>query len=824
MSFDLARSPLTASAIVAMLALAATVGFEGIFGGWSFIAAVLIGVVGATVLSVVTRALGLLLAESFAASLLGFVVLGGVAAGGAPTPGAYAAFFDGLVNGWARLLSSIPPAALSAEFRVVPYTVGWVATMVGCAMLRSDRRAFLAILGPIGGLVAATMLTVENRTVALGQGAVLAAGGLILGFVDHRRRHPSGVSDDHDAGGTGGGGWEDGSGDSDIAWWATATARNVGALTMASVVAASAVLVGPQLPFVDANERFDLRQFQTPPFDPLRSPTPLTQVKVGLQDANADRVVLTVSSDDSVGRLTLAVLDDYNNSFWTVADEVDAPAEFRPVDNVLPSPSDGTIAGWDRVDATIEIVDLDRLGGGEFDPPWLPMPGWPVSVTSDDRLDLRFNEGTGTVALAPDGPSSGLVYDVVAAVPPSDEDPRLADADVTLRAADDLAVPQLTSFAADTLEGADVGFEQIDAIRSRLVDRGAYDSRPASAAGRPGHSLGRLAEFVDDPERLAAFEEQYAATAASIARSEGLPARVAVGFAITADEFEERATDAEVDGAGRPVVPVFANDIVAWVEVRFDGIGWVPFDVTPPRDRAPEDAPTGQTQNEVAVPEPPPEPPPPVLPPDLDLAADLEDEDEEEIDEPEDDDVAVGAGAWRFIVAGAAATPFVLVLVAVLAILLLKRRRTARRRHATTPALRVAGAWHEVMDRMTERGAHAPSMATNRERAHGLADAEVVDADQAQVLVALADDVDRGTFHPRPADHDAALRAWERSDQLLASLDGQLSSVARLRRRLDPRPLLAPDPIRSTRDDERVDASAQSAATPDGAPEEVGAQ
>ena len=53
-------------------------------------------------------------------------------------------------------------------------------------------------------------------------------------------------------------------------------------------------------------------------------------------------------------------------------------------------------------------------------------------------------------------------------------------------------------------------------IRRHLVDTGAYDSRADSRTALPGHHLGRLAEFVNDTERIVGFEEQYAATAALI--------------------------------------------------------------------------------------------------------------------------------------------------------------------------------------------------------------------------------------------------------------------------------------------------------------------
>src|SRR5690606_8481760 len=103
--------------------------------------------------------------------------------------------------------------------------------------------------------------------------------------------------------------------------------------------------------------------------------------------------------------------------------------------------------------------------------------------------------------------------------------------------------------------------EQVEAIRSRLVDTGAYDSRADSPTARPGHYLGRLAEFVDDPERIVGFEEQYAATAALLARSEGLPTRIVVGFRVPDDELAER-TKTGPDGA---TVTYLADDINAWI-------------------------------------------------------------------------------------------------------------------------------------------------------------------------------------------------------------------------------------------------------------------
>lgn len=802
MSARLNPPPAVPTAIVAVLAVVSALGFRGVFPDWSFVPAAVIGALGAALVSYVCRTFRAPVAESVLVSLVAFAVLGAFAAEGVPTPGAYQTFASGLINGWARVLSSVPPAALLAEYRVLPYTVGWLAALVGSELLRADRSAGWPVIGPVAGLGLTTLISVEHRRVALLQGAALVGGALVLGFLQQLRRDAAtelSTDELHTA---------DDPVAAPPAWHERPVLRAGAALALAAAISVVAGVVGPHMPNADANERFDLRRFQTPPFDPLNEPTPLGQVKTGLQEANADKVVLRATASEAVDRVTLAVLDNYTGEFWQVADETPgAPAEFRPVDTIFPAPANGTLAGWERLEATIEIDQLDQLAGGEFDPVWLPVPGWPVSLASDEQLDVRFNADTGTLALAPDGPYEGLTYDVVAAVPPPIEETNLADASVTLREPYELAVPQLRGFAGDVLEGADVGWEQVEAIRRRLVDTGAYDSRADSRTALPGHHLGRLAEFVNDPERIVGFEEQYAATAALIARSAGLPTRVVVGFRVPDDELAERT---RTDGVQRTVT-FLADDINAWIEVRFDGVGWLPFDVTPPRDRVPEDAPVGRTEREVAVPNPPPDPPPPALPPDLDMENQLD----EEVEEEDDDEPSGGGFPVRAVLIGAAAsTPLLLLIGGMLAVVLLKRRRTARRRHAPTPSRQVAGAWYELMDRLAEQGAAPPRAATRREVATGLHEAAVVSDDEADELVALADDVDRAAFHPEPPDPELAERAWHRTDAVATAVLARRPTWRRALQRVDPRPLLHRDPLAEVDPEDGPDTAPEPALVP----------
>jgi 8-oxo-dGTP pyrophosphatase MutT (NUDIX family) len=71
-------------------------------------------------------------------------------------------------------------------------------------------------------------------------------------------------------------------------------------------------------------------------------------------------------------------------------------------------------------------------------------------------------------------------------------------------------------------------------------------------------------------------EEQYASAFALMARSLGYPARVVMGFAPEVP-----------DGGG--TVTVTGDDVTAWVEVAFDGVGWVPFAPTPDETDIPQD-------------------------------------------------------------------------------------------------------------------------------------------------------------------------------------------------------------------------------------------
>jgi len=758
--------------IVIVLSVISAMGFRGVFPDWTFASAALIGAFGAAGIMLLTKWARLVTGEALLLSFIGFVFLGAIAVGGIPTPDSFRTFFDGLIKGWAQVLSSTPPADLTPQFRVLPYTIAWGGSMLGTELARSTRIPAIPSLGPILALAVSLLVTIEDHTVALFQGAAMVVGAVLMGAVQLRLMSAGETDAVH-----------------------VGSSHRSRGLTVAGIglvlIAAAAPALGPHMPLANANQRFNLRRYQSSQFDPLLEPSPLAQIKASLQNETAGKVVFSATSRDGIqiARWPIAVGRTYDGVTWAVANENrDAAGEFRPVDSIFPKPSVDTLDRWTTVTSEIVIVDYSNLAAGRIKNVWLPSPGWPEKLTSDQPLDIRFNRITGTMALPPNGPATGLAYTVTAAIPPEGtavevRDARLADG---TGATGDQLSPAMRSYSADILEGKDVGWSQVEAIQAKLQD-GFYDAQRGNPESRSGHSSFRLNDFVHNPERIVGFEEQYAATAALIARANGIPARVVVGYRIPDDELAGRWAGGRID--------VFAGDMSAWIEVDFDGFGWLPFDVTPPRNRNPQVLQTGVTERQVAAPNPPQPPPPPSLSPQVKQSQDIEKL--KQVDKPKESGGTGGGIPLRLIAPGAAvAGPVLLLLLLAVVVSTLKSKRSRRRRHLGSPSRRVAGAWQETVDRLGEDGVHVPLTATPMELADGLVAQHHLAADLLPAVRSLASEVSRAAYHPEPAAEDQADRAWKNSDEVIRSVLAHRGRLTKLRVRFDPRPLMRTDPTR----------------------------
>lgn len=759
------REPISLWLLAGVSAIIATAGLHAVFRSWTFLAISFAGALVAVAAGLLGKHYKLLLAESVALSTLLFVVVGIVVVGGAPTPSAARMFFGGLVDAWADIISATQPADLTKTLRAIPFALAWLGALVGCELARRSRTPSLPIFGPLVGLALTVLLSAEERTIALAQGTLLATAGLAMGVVQQRAvRRRSEVRPPR-------AGTPRGAEARARDWL-----RSMRVAVMLVVVALAAPFVGPRLPLAEANSRYDLRNQQTPPWDPLAVPSPLVELKASLIEGRRDDVVFTVQSDTPIERWQVAVLGDYDGIVWTVGSGGGvAASEFRPVDTRLPD-APGDVRNRTEVSATVTVTDLDE--------PWLPTPGWVTTLNpiGDFAPEVRANLRTGTLVV-PAGIPPGLTYEVTAFAPPALPDAELVHNDATAspQSSDLQGIPPpVKNLAADVLEGQDLGWEQVVSVRDSFRATGFYDS---TTNVPPGHSYFRLAEFLNDPDRIVGYEEQYAAAAAVILRAAQLPTRVVVGYRVPADRWVAGNTE------------VLASDVSAWVEVRLDDVGWIPADVTPDRTRTPTTDAQGTVFEDIAVPNPPP---PPQLPPNVEVITG--DEPEEAVEEPDDDDqleitasASTGLGPARIILVAGAGLVLLLVLGG-LAVVLAKRRRSRRRRDSGEPAERVAGAWLELSDRCREAGVPLADQATPLEAARTYLETEPSATAVRGDLLALVATVDRAAYHAEPPEDERAERAWRYSDRVADALVRDRNRRERVWMQLDPRPLRRRDP------------------------------
>jgi transglutaminase-like putative cysteine protease len=143
---------------------------------------------------------------------------------------------------------------------------------------------------------------------------------------------------------------------------------------------------------------------------------------------------------------------------------------------------------------------------------------------------------------------------------------------------DDTA-PEVRLLAAEVVADGLTRFEQALLLERWFQDPSRFTY---STDVDTGHSSLDLAAWLLDPEspnHRTGYCEQYATAMAVMARALGLPSRVVIGF--TPGEVRRVTVG---DDSSFDLIVVRERNAHAWVEVWFDGQGWVRFDPTPRGD------------------------------------------------------------------------------------------------------------------------------------------------------------------------------------------------------------------------------------------------
>ncbi len=736
-------------AAVFVVCLAATLSFGPVFGGVAYLVAGLGGTllgIGVGVATSLRPLRGWLLTA--AGVVLALVLLGPALAvprktigGVIPTLEAWQELLLGVVFSWKGLLTAEPPAEGFPSLLVVPFlTLLVCATLATVLALRLERGAPFAMLPGVVALLVGILFGTKIAfwPAVLG---VVVAGAIVSWCAWRRASWRSGLNDEVEV-----------TNDSRFRGRARRQ-RTRGAIGM---IAAALLVAGLISIPVQPASRAVLRDTVEPPIELAEYPSPLAGYRNWHKNFE-DATLMTVSGMPEGSRLRLATFDYYDGTVYAVAgsQQSSGSGSFARIgDEVLVQQSGAPAT------VRVEIEDYSGI--------WVPEVGYLQSLRFEGPRDaalqssLHYNGQTGT-AIALEGLGAGDAYELQAIVPAQPDHEALESATVTdIQLPEPAVVPDLLQAWVATW--GNEGQDQLENILNmqRLMQNGAFshgledDTIPSLA----GHGASRM-QAMFERDVLVGDDEQYAVAFALALHRINVPARVVMGL----------YPDDGFSGSSEPVA-LTGGDMHAWVEVPFEGHGWVRFDPTPPQDNddiQPEPEPEPDPKPQVLQPPQPPEEPADMAP---DTVADEGQEDEDE--EPEDQ--AWMLWAW---IAGSVLLLLLLLALPFIVVGALKLARRKRRYRAERESDRLSGGWHEVVDHAVDLGLPVPAGVTRREVA-GI----VEDRYPRSRATEIGAFVDAGVFGPgEPAKEDVDA-FWLDVERSVRGMRAEAKPMQRLKERL----------------------------------------
>lgn len=302
---------------------------------------------------------------------------------------------------------------------------------------------------------------------------------------------------------------------------------------------------------------------------------PLVSLQDNLNQPENRQVMSYRTNTGSPGDFYLRILalDRFDGNEWRASTR-----RLQDVPKRFPTPAGLSPA------VTVTEVRTTVSASGSYRQTYLPLPYPAAEVRVGGRW--RF-EPEGRTLVGDDGETtSGAQYSVTSLeVQPTSE--QLARAGVVpaelLREYTQVpdSLPKVVAETADRVtKGAGNAYERAVKLQDYFSTDGGftYDTSVGSGTGTAA-----IARFLKDKE---GFCVHFSFAMAAMARTLGIPARVAVGFT---------PGTAQSDGS----YSVGLRDAHAWPELYFEGTGWTRFEPTPTRGSVPSytlpDAPTGDT-------------------------------------------------------------------------------------------------------------------------------------------------------------------------------------------------------------------------------------
>jgi transglutaminase-like putative cysteine protease len=295
----------------------------------------------------------------------------------------------------------------------------------------------------------------------------------------------------------------------------------------------------------------------------------------GSLNVDEDRQVLSYRTNtDNMQEMYLRIvsLDRFDGTSWTPTERsiTGVPEEF------------GTPIGL-ASDVKRTSIETRIVAAEDYEQNWLPMP-YPVTGVDIDG-DWRY-EPVGRTLVGDHGQNTkGAQYKVESLIvqPTAEQLASAPEPPPSLRReytkVPASLPPVVAKTALDVTKGATNDYERAVKLQDWFAFSGefTYDTEVRSGTGARA-----IARFLQDKE---GFCVHFSFAMASMARTLGIPARVAVGF--TPGTPQTNGT-----------MSVGLRDAHAWPELYFEGVGWTRFEPTPNRGSTPpytvpEDSGTG---------------------------------------------------------------------------------------------------------------------------------------------------------------------------------------------------------------------------------------
>jgi len=523
--------------------LCVVVSFGRLYAGWAFAGDLAVFTLAAHLLALVTRrtripaTAGALVAVVGAALVAAWLLFPETAGLGLPTAATWHSAVAALREAGQEFGLVAPPAEPTIGFQLASGLALWAAAwFADWAAFRLEATA--EAIAPAAILfIFGSVLASGGRRVAMAAAfcaAALTFAAIHRAWRSRRDRHWSTAAGPPGAVGPG------------------SLARAGVATALVALVAG--VVVGPRLPGASDEALLNWRESVSSQGQ-RTTVSPIVDLRRRLVSQTDVELFEVTANAPAYWRLTS--LDRFDGQIWS------SGGEYSKAGEKLSGPTP-TVQQTRRLTQTVKVEALAAI--------WAPA-AFEARGVPESSSPLRWDSESSTLIVDSSTTSSdGLTYSVVSEAP-------ILDPDVlqTAPASDPAAVarrytslpgsfPRLArTEARRAVTGARTRYEQARMLQDYFRS-GAF---AYSTDVRPGHDEDALVAFL---RNRIGYCEQFAGAYASMARSLGIPARVAVGF-----------TPGDEDPTRPGVFHVRGIHAHAWPEVYFAGPGWVPFEPTPGR-------------------------------------------------------------------------------------------------------------------------------------------------------------------------------------------------------------------------------------------------